>query len=111
MPRLIAALALMLATAFLATIVWAAMEKGLFEGFGLVLAERWGVVGIADLYLGFLVIAGWMAACERRVSSAVAWIVGLFLLGNLITLLYVAVRAWRASTWREVFVPARTPTA
>lgn len=68
MPRLISIIAALLAALFLATIVWAASEKGLIEGFGLVLAERWGVVGILDLYLGFLVIAGPFPHFPRGIS-------------------------------------------
>lgn len=98
------------AVGFTAMIVWAAAEKGLMQGFGVVLAERWGVVALADLYLGFIFVAAWIFAVEQRRRTALAWTVALFFLGNLATILYLMVRILRSDDWREALLGSAPPT-
>lgn len=88
---------------------WAGTEKSLFDGFAVVLDERWGVVTLIDLYAGFLLLAGWIAVVERNPLIAGAWIAGLFLLGNLIGLAYVAKRAFFARSFREIYLRKEIP--
>ena len=86
-----------------ASILWAMAEKSVFEGFAVVLAQRWGLVATIDLYAGLLFAGAWIASRERRVWVVVLWAIGLFCLGNLATLGYVILRARHAREWRELF--------
>lgn len=97
---LFALLVIVLAT----LIVWASLEKHVVEIFRVLLAERWGMVTLIDLYGGFVVTATWICVLERRASRAVPWLIAMFFLGNLATAVYVVVRAWRARSIREVFI-------
>ncbi len=91
---------------FLVVIGWAWIEKGVFEGFENVMAERWGWVAMADLVLGFLFVATWMFLVEPNRRALPVWILALFLLGNMVTLVYVLRRARFARTVRDIFLPA-----
>ncbi|SDR52212.1 hypothetical protein SAMN05519103_04467 [Rhizobiales bacterium GAS113] len=84
---------LVLAAALLATILWALGTSSVHDGFAHVTAEPWGLVTFADLYLGFLVAAIVIAATEDRRVLALLLIVGVFMLGNLVTASWLA---WRA---------------
>ena len=62
-----------------------------FASFARIGADPWGLVSLVDLYLGFAILAVIIAAVERRLP-ALAWIVGLFVLGNLLGAVWFA---WR----------------
>lgn len=53
-------------------------------------SDPWGWVTILDLYLGFLVFAGYLVAREQSILRALPWLVGLFCLGNLAAAVYIA---------------------
>ena len=90
-------------TALLAgLIVWASLEKNVLEIFKVMWAERWGIVTLLDLYLGFLIVGAWIVVLEGKKS--VPWIVAMMLLGNFATAAYVLWRIRRAKTVREVFM-------
>jgi hypothetical protein len=108
-PKLFTALAAVIGIVFVGLCVWASLDKNLFEGFGVVLAEPWGVVAIADLYIGFLFVAVWIAVVERNKALAPLWIVALLILGNIVTIVYVILRAIKADSLRDVFLPAAVP--
>ncbi len=78
--------------ALIGLIVWASLEKNVLDIFRVLFAERWGIVTLVDLYGGFLVSSIWISVLERRARRIVPWIVGILLLGNLVTALYVL---WR----------------
>lgn len=70
------------AAGLVALIVWASLQANLFESFGAVLEDPWGIVAIVDLYVGFVAISVlvWVLEPDWRVRVAV--IVPLFFLGN-----------------------------
>lgn len=72
----------MAALVLAALIVWAA-GAGDFSGFGAVLtSDPWGVVTLADLYIGFLLSALVIWFAHRRKWVAILWILPLPVLGN-----------------------------
>jgi hypothetical protein len=84
-------LLLLLALAFAALIVWASL-KGDFRAEGAWLTSHaWGIVSLADLYIGFLISAVVIALFEKPKIAAM-WIIPLPFLGNLWTLVWLAVR-------------------
>jgi len=95
-----------LIAAFLASFVLASLEMSLAAGLRDVADTLWGVVTLADLGVGLVFGACWIAAVERSAARATPWIAGLFLLGNFTTLVYLLARRSRAGSLREMFVPA-----
>ena len=49
----------------------------------------WGIITLIDFYTGASLFCGWIAYRERSAWRTIAWIVAIFLLGNLMTSLYV----------------------
>jgi hypothetical protein len=94
-------------------IIWAAAASNLSDGMSHLLADRWGVVTLIDIYGGALFVAAWMKLHERNLLVWLLLIAGLIGLGHLTTLGYLVYRTWRAHTFAEVFVPKRllSPTA
>jgi hypothetical protein len=82
-----------------ALIIRAVPMADLFAAFAEVGANPWGLVGLADLYLGFILFAAVIAGFEPRRAVAVAWIIGLFVLGNLVSAVWLVLnhrRLWQA---------------
>lgn len=85
-----------------AAIMAAMLVYGLAQGYlvaeGTAIASvTWGQVLLADLYVGIALFAGWVAWREHgRPARALAWIVALVVVGNLVACAYVLL-AWRAS--------------
>lgn len=80
------------AAVFAGVIVWAFSAAAFWESFGRISADPWGIVALADLSLGFLIASLVIAMSEERKAVAVGTIAALFVLGNVVTLLWAA---WR----------------
>lgn len=104
--KVYAAFFAVLAIVLIGLIVWASLEKHVLEIFKVMLAERWGIVTLIDLYGGFVVTATWICVLERRAWRAAPWLVAIFFLGNLATAIYVVFRACRSRSIRDMFMVA-----
>jgi hypothetical protein len=82
------------AIALTALIVWAmgADGRALGDVLAAMLAEPWTVVTLADLYLGFFIAAVIIVLAERRLWVGLAWALPIFVLGNLWTAIWLALR-------------------
>ncbi|MFO1149502.1 MAG: hypothetical protein U1E62_14090 [Alsobacter sp.] len=77
-----------------AAIAWATGAGGsIVAAVGRVAAEPWGMVMLVDLYAGFLATAALFFLLENRVT-ALLLLVALMVLGNVVTLIWLAVRGW-----------------
>ena len=66
---------------------------GDFNGEGAVLTHMpWGIVSLADVYVGFVLFCGWIFFREKSLLVAVLWTVAVMVLGNFLTSLYVLLR-------------------
>jgi hypothetical protein len=83
------ALLVILALTFGALILWAIGAADFWASFAAIIKDPWGIVSLADLYLGFIISAIVMALIERSWRVA-PWIVAIFFLGNLVTALWFA---------------------
>jgi len=92
----------------LALIVVASNHDNVLSGLRYVLADPWGIVTLLDLGVGLLFVAAWLAVVEPRPGVAAAWIVGLFLLGNVITLVFLLWRTRSVEHFHELFLPRRS---
>lgn len=70
----------------------AALEAPISESFSRITQDLWGWVTLVDLYLGFILIAVFIAIIERDSSIAFMWIVPLFFLGNIWSALWFVLR-------------------
>ncbi|MEP2942743.1 MAG: hypothetical protein ABJL18_11480 [Hyphomicrobiales bacterium] len=73
-------------------VVLAALEAPINESFLRITQDLWGWVTLLDLYLGFILIAIFIAIIERESSIAFMWIVPLFFLGNIWSALWFVIR-------------------
>lgn len=82
------------ALVLVAAIVWATGNGGsIFAATSRVVAEPWGLVMLVDLYAGFLAAAALFVLFERK-AVAVGLVVALMVLGNVVTLVWLALRGW-----------------
>ena len=56
----------------------------------------WGRVSLIDVYVGFLLFAGWVFYRERSVAVAVVWLVLILTLGNFTTCVYAVIALLRS---------------
>lgn len=84
-----------------------ASDHNLWAGFIHVWADPWGRVTLIDLIVGLIFVAAWIAVVEPRPWCAAGWIVALFLLGNVITLIFLLWRTRRARRFADLFLPYR----
>lgn len=73
-------------------IVLAALEAPIGKSFSRIVEDLWGWVTLADLYLGFILIAVVIFLVERSLPIALFWIVPLFFLGNIWSALWFVLR-------------------
>ncbi|MEM8877376.1 MAG: hypothetical protein AAGD23_05840 [Pseudomonadota bacterium] len=85
---------------FAAIIIWAFGVGDFGASFTAILADPWGVVALADLYLGFLLFAFIIAGFEASALRATVWIVALVVLGNTISAIWLALNA--PQLWRRI---------
>jgi len=89
-----------LALGFVALLVWAQMTDGrsLPDAFSEMFETPWTITAIADLYLGFFIAAIIIILAERRLWVGLAWALPIFVLGNVVTLTWMA---WRLPSLRQ----------
>lgn len=83
------------ALALLGLIVWAFGQAPFWDSVARVVADPWGLVMLGDLYAGFLATTALFFIVERR-GIAVGLFIALMVLGNVVTLLWLAWRGWDA---------------
>ena len=79
----------------------------LVEG-GMIMDLVWGRVTLIDIYIGFLIMIGWMLFRERTVASKILWTVAFLVTGNVAICLYLFL-AFRQSrgNWSRFFGGSR----
>lgn len=73
-------------------IVWASMNANFGASFAAIAADPWGIVSLADLYLGFFLFAGLVFLVDGTKPSSFAWIIALMFLGNVLSVVWVVLR-------------------
>ena len=88
-------------------IYWASVESNVFQGIKEMVALRWGVVTFLDFYIGATVIGIWICVLEKSIFRGFVWVIFIYLLGNLATLVYLARRAWISEKFSDIFMPTK----
>lgn len=91
MTTLLRAVVAIAGIAFAALIVWASLTADFLASFDAITADPWGLVTLADLYLGFVLTAIVIAAFERG-WRAIVWIAPLPFLGNVWAVIWFVAR-------------------
>ncbi len=68
--------------------------------------QPWGLVTLMDLGVGLVFVATWMAVVEPSPLRATIWILCLFALGNVVTLVFLIWRSRRTERFRDLFLPS-----
>lgn len=89
----------------LAAIFVALGHGNVWEGLSRLVTDPWGVVTLLDLSVALLFIATWMAVMEPQPIRATVWIVALFILGNMVTLVFLLCRTRKAERFSDLFLP------
>ena len=84
-------LLLLLSMAFAALILRAVMSGDFRAEGAWLVSHAWGIVSLADLYIGFLVSSLIIALFEKPKTAAL-WIIPIPFLGNVWTLIWLAFR-------------------
>ncbi|MEZ5583196.1 MAG: DUF1475 family protein [Candidatus Competibacteraceae bacterium] len=88
-----------------AAILAASSHSHVVSGLQYVLADPWGAVTLLDLSIGLLFVAAWLSVMEPRPLRAALWIVALFALGNVTTLVFLLCRTRQVQHFSELFLP------
>jgi len=84
------------------------LNGSFFDDGSVILNNPWGIVSLVDLYVGFVLIAMWMAFREKSVLASVIWIILLMVLGFFIGSLYVLITLYKSENdWLTFFLGAR----
>ncbi len=78
---------------------------------GQLLSMPWGIVSLVDLYVGFVLVSGWIVYREKSLARSAVWVVLMMVLGfwtaSLYTLLALQAsggdwrRFWLGQRWTE----------
>ncbi len=78
----------------LTALIALAVRTGDFSAAGSwLISHPWGLVTLADLYAGFILSATVIGCFERRWILRIVWIAPVFVLGNVWTAIWFALRA------------------
>lgn len=75
-----------------ALIVWASLNANFGQSFGAIINDPWGVVSLADLYLGFFIFAAFVFLVDGVRPASFAWVIVLMFLGNVLAVVWLVLR-------------------
>lgn len=78
-----------LSAGFLVLLMWAFFQKPISESGELFFSDPWGIVALADLYLGFFIFSIFIFKNEDNKICSILWTTALLVLGNLISAIYI----------------------
>ena len=86
-------------------IYWASIDSYVFQGAIEIFSLRWGLITVIDFYIGATVIGVWIGVLEKSVFRGLFWVLFIYLLGNLATLVYLIRRTLISKSFTEIFTP------
>ena len=105
--RIALAVFVLFAIALLVTIVIASGQEDVLTAMRVIGGDPWGLVTLIDLFCGLFFAALWIGAVEEDRRVAIAGIALLFVLGNLVTVTYLLLRARHANGLGELLTERR----
>jgi len=98
-------MAVLAAATLLGSIIWSTFESDISAGMAHLLADRWGITTLIDIYVGGIFVALWAWLRLRAIGPWLLVVLGLIFLGHLTTIVLLAVMSFRARRFAEIFVP------
>lgn len=77
-------------------IIYALIFGDLFAEGSMLTTMPWGLVSLVDIYLGLIIFCSWVLWRETHLVSALIWVTTIFVLGNVISCLYILKSAYDA---------------
>lgn len=105
--RLALAVLALFAAGLVVTIVIASGQEDVLTALVAIGSDPWGLVTLIDLFCGLFFVALWIGAVESDRRVAFVAIALLLVLGNLVTAVYLLLRARRASGLVELLTTRR----
>ena len=90
-----------------AAIGTASTHGHVIDGLRRLIADPWGIVTLLDLGVGLIFVAAWITIMEPRPLHAAVWVTALFLLGNVVTLVFLIWRTRYVTHFAQLFSPLR----
>lgn len=84
-------------------IAYALIKGDFFDELEIMRSLPWFHLSMLDLYVGFLLFAGWILYREKTLIFAVIWIALLISLGNLLACLYAVIAIIRSKGNWQIF--------
>ncbi len=75
-----------------AMIIWASFSADIAQSFGDIVADPWGAVAMADLYLGFFIFGAFLFLVDGVKPISFAWVAALMVLGNVLAIVWLVLR-------------------
>lgn len=75
-----------------AMIIWASFSADIAQSFSDIVADPWGAVAMADLYLGFFIFAAFLFLVDGVKLASFVWVAALMVLGNVLAILWLVLR-------------------
>ena len=84
-------------------IVWASVESNVLKGVEEMFSLRWGIATFTDFYIGATFVGVWIGVMEKSVTRGIFYTFGVYMLGNLVTLAYIAFRVRNSQNFTDIF--------
>lgn len=76
-----------------------AVDNGkLITEFRTIAALPWGMVTFIDIYVGFTLFSLWIFWRESHVSTALVWTILVFMLGNIVSCIYLFIALYQSAS-------------
>ena len=95
--------------AVMAAAIAYALAKGDFRKEGAqIVSMPWGILSLADVYVGFSLFSGWVIYRERSLARSLPWVASFMTLGNVVTSLYAALALFESrGDWKRFWLGER----
>ena len=96
-----------------ATILYGFIVGNFFDEAAVLIHMPWFHVSMIDLYIGFWLFSGWIIYRERSLARSIPLVIGLMLLGHVLSCAYVVYALYRSNgDWTRFWTgrPANEPS-
>lgn len=104
MLKLLLVMSAIMVLTLITGIIWASLDSNPVDGLRFLAGNRWGIVTLLDVCAGVLAMAIWIWHCDQRMKTWLVWVVAMLILGHLVSLAYLVIRAARERDLTELDV-------
>ena len=107
MKKFLVGLYMAILLAMIIVIVWASLDRSVFQAGRGLWPDPWFLTTLLDAYLGFLIFYVWVAYKERTTLSRILWFLLIMALGNMAAAFYVLLQLRKlrsADPWKKLLL-------